>query len=259
MSNRSRKTSAAPPAGAAPRLSAVERVARKPIGRQQPRKGRRTRAEQTEDTFRRLVRAGMAVIGDVGYARATVARITLHAKVAVGTFYTYFASRQEFFDRLLPLAGEDMIDYVRARSRYGRTLVERERIGFRALFDYYAENPGLYRLLNEAEMMAPKAHAEHFRNLTARYVRALKRGLDAGELPGYEERELEPLAYMLMSTRNYLMMRYGRSGRGSERMPEWVVETYMKFVTGALTGRRPGGRTAGRARMPEAVSAPPRR
>ena len=230
---------------------AVDRVAGHSPMRPAIRKPRRTRAEQTKDTFRRLVRAGMAVIGDVGYARATVARITLRAKVAVGTFYTYFGSRQEFFDRLLPLAGDDMIDFVRARSRHGRTLIEREEIGFRALFDYYAENPGLYRLLNEAEMMAPKAHAEHFRNLTQRYVRALKRGLDAGELPGYEERELEPLAYMLMSTRNYLMMRYGRSGKRDDRMPEWVVATYVKFVTGALGGRRPGERTGRREAVPQ--------
>lgn len=215
----------------------------RPITR--PRRPRRTRAEKTEETFRKLILAATDVIGEHGYSGATIARITMQADLAVGTFYTYFESRQDLFDKLLPLVGDDMLDHLRARVLAGRSLLEREELGFRALLDYYQQHPGLYRLLNEAESVAPKAHEAHFRNLARRYVRALRSGLEEGELPGYEEHELEALAYMLMAMRNYLMMRYGRSGRATKKIPDWLVETYMKFVRGALTSRaEPAGRTA---------------
>lgn len=194
----------------------------------------RTRAEQTEETFRRLILAATDVIGKFGYEGATVARITLQADVAVGTFYTYFESRQDLFDRLLPLVGNDMLAHVSERVRGGTSTLDREERGFRALFDYYQLNPGLYRLLNEAETMAPAAHAAHFKNLVRHYVRSLKEGVRRGEVVGYADHELEALSYMLLSIRSYLMMRYSKTGRGAKQIPEWLVATYMKFVRGAL-------------------------
>ena len=45
------------------------------------------------------------------------------------------------------------------------------------------------------------------------------------------DRELEAIAYMLMSARNYLFMRYAKSGMGAKKgVPDWVVPTYMKLV-----------------------------
>jgi AcrR family transcriptional regulator len=198
-------------------------------GRRRPR-----REEKTRETRRRLLRAAADVVGEVGYAKATIARITLRADLALGTFYSYFDNRQELFDQLLPLMGEDMLDFIRDAAKEGGTVMEREELGIRAFFRYMVENPGFYRLLNEAETMAPEAHAAHFRNVSERYLRRLGQGVEDGELAGYAEHELEVLVYILMAARSYLVLRYGVDGNRIQHPPEWVIQTYLKFIRGGL-------------------------
>ncbi len=225
---------AKPAVAIADSVADAEGAAPQPVARR--RRGRSV--EKTEETRTRLIRAAADVIGEIGYAKATIARITERAQLALGTFYTYFASRQDLFDQLLPLLGKDMLDYIRDNMPEDTDVLVREEAGFRLYVEYMIENPGFYRLLNEAETMAPKAYQEHFRNLTNRYVRSIRRGWERGELPGYDERELEVVVYILMSARNYLTMRYGRDGKRGTRVPDWVIEGYMKFVRGGL---RPAG------------------
>jgi AcrR family transcriptional regulator len=197
-----------------------------------PRPRRRpSRAEKAAATRRALVEAAAEIVGEYGYADASVARITNRAQVAQGTFYNYFDTRQALFDALLPELGNDLIHFVSERVGGSRDTLEMEERGFRAFFDYLAENPGFYRILNEAETMAPEAHRRHFNALTKSYVAALKRGKEKAELPGYDESELETIVYLLMAARSYLALRYTVDG-GS--LPESVVETYVKFCTGAL-------------------------
>lgn len=52
-------------------------------------RGRRTRAA--------LVDSAKAVFGKIPYGEARIADITAHARVATGTFYTYFDSKEEIF------------------------------------------------------------------------------------------------------------------------------------------------------------------
>ena len=50
----------------------------------------------------------------------------------------------------------------------------------------------------------------------------------------FQESELETVVYLLMAARSYLTLRFGLEHR---KLPEHVVETYMKFVRGALSGK----------------------
>jgi AcrR family transcriptional regulator len=65
-------------------------------------KPRLTRAEKAEATRTRLFEAAIGIVGEMGYAAASVALITARANVAQGTFYNYFESRQDLLDQLLP-------------------------------------------------------------------------------------------------------------------------------------------------------------
>ena len=84
-------------------------------GRSRPRKPRQTRAERSEATRRALFHAAAEVVGEVGYGDALVSRITARANVAQGTFYNYFASRQDLFDQLLPSLGSSMLEFIQDR------------------------------------------------------------------------------------------------------------------------------------------------
>ena len=75
-----------------------------------------TRAERNDEVKKRLFDAAAKVVGRLGYAEASVARITELAEVAQGTFYNHFENRQELLDQLLPTIGLQMVDFIAERA-----------------------------------------------------------------------------------------------------------------------------------------------
>jgi len=208
--------------------------------RPRARKTKRTRLEKSEFVRAQLFHAVAEVVGEVGYAGASITLITQRAGVAQGTFYNYFESRQDLLDKLLPSLGVHMLEHIRkAALQGGRSFAEVEERSFIAFFSFLKENPHFLRILNEAESYAPLGHQQHIEIVSKGYVKFLDRSLRKGELPGFKEKDLEPIAFMLMAARGYLAARYlGNTSnrRPKAKLPPAVVETYMKFVLHGLQG-----------------------
>ena len=196
------------------------------------------RLQKSAATRLKILRAATAVIGEVGYEKASIARITLKAKVAHGTFYTYFKTRQDLFDRLLPEVGLDMLEHIRLKIHGVKSFMAVEELGLRIMFGYLITNPGFYRLLNEAETLAPKAHKAHFNNLLQGYMHSLKIAQEHGELSEFSKTELETLAFMLMGMRSYLLLGYLKASIKTKTIPKKVINTYLKFVKNAVGNNR---------------------
>ena len=198
-------------------------------------KMRGTREVKADKTRRALFSATATVVGKYGYEGASVVKITEVAGVANGTFYNYFKTRQEMFDQLLPFVGDRLLDYIRSRLDRELSGVERERRRIVAYFEFFEQNRGFLRILNEAEIYAPRAFKLHLKKFAARYVNSLKRQLENGELESYREDELETIVYMLMGARTYLTMRW-RSAPTSSRKDagESFISTYVKLVERGL-------------------------
>lgn len=198
-----------------------------------------TREEKARETYMRILEAAAQVVGEDGYADASVSKITRLAGVAQGTFYNYFESRQHIFDKLLPYMGQQMLDHIRQSIPSEIVGAEREEARLRAFFEYLNDHPSFYRILYEAEVFAPRAHEEHFRVLTEGYRGALQRAVERGEIQGYDERELDSVIYILLAARAYLAMRYVHDGKGGTGpIPEHAVQAYVKLVTRGLFGGR---------------------
>ena len=200
-----------------------------------------SRTEKSELIRQALVRAATEVVGEVGYAGASISLITQRAGVAQGTFYNYFRSRQDILDQLLPEMGARMLEHVRDSARGGSRFAELEERSFRAFFSFLKQTPHFFRILNEAESFAPAGHAQHFGMVSQRYLRFLRRSLRNGEFPGYGESELEVIVHILMAARSYLALRFTNGGDGTRDIPVRVVRTYMKFVLHGLQGQPPKG------------------
>lgn len=207
---------------AAPRRPAAEAVAAP----------RLTRAQQRERTRAALIDAAVHVVGERGYADASVTAITRRAGVAQGTFYNYFESREDLFDRLLPALAQTMFDRIRDAVRDCACEQQRELASLRAYFDFVREVPQFYRILYEAEIFAPAAHRALIERIARNYARTLRRARDRGEIVSFNRRELESVVYMLMGARHYLSMRHVHRGRRDRPMPDWVPKVYMKLIRG---------------------------
>lgn len=196
----------------------------------------RSRVEKSELIRDALFRAAAEVVGEVGYADASISLITQKAGVAQGTFYNYFESRQDILDKLLPTLGDKMQAHIRECAQQGRDFAELEERSFRGFFSFLRETPHFFRILNEAESFAPVGHKQHFESVATRYLQFLQRSHRNGEFPAYREEELEVIVFILMAARSYLALRYVyREGREGS-IPDWVVDTYMKFVLYGLEG-----------------------
>ena len=205
-----------------------------PTAVRQHRKLKLSRVEKSHRTRQAICDAAAEVIGEYGYAEASISRIMEHAGLGHGTFYAYFESRAELFDQLLPMKGVEALDFLHDRVKGASSFVEMETKGFIGFLEYARNHPWFFRLLHEAEVAAPAAYRQHIDNIMKRYRRALKRSWDQGELAGYEEHELDTLAYLLISARDYVYSHHvGRSPDISTALQD-AVETYRKFITFGL-------------------------
>jgi len=191
-----------------------------------------SRAERNQAVRQRLFDAAARIVGERGYAEASVARITAEAGVAQGTFYNHFASRQALLDSLLPELGQQMAHAIQSRTAMVRPEKLRELARFQAFFDYLSENPGFLRILNEAEFAAPEAFRRHIANIAGPYHRILIRARDRGELGAYSDAELEVVVHMLMGARSYLGQRFGPEQPAGGA----VMSAYARLLADGLFG-----------------------
>jgi AcrR family transcriptional regulator len=99
-----------------------------------------TRAQKSEAVRKALFKAAAEIVGEFGYANASISKITQRANLAQGTFYNYFASRQDLLDQLLIALGADMLAYIHERAVGGKTFLDREERAFRAFFEFLKKN-----------------------------------------------------------------------------------------------------------------------
>jgi AcrR family transcriptional regulator len=196
---------------------------------------RPTRAEKAEATRVRLFEAAIEIVGDAGYAAASVAIITSRAKVAQGTFYNYFQSRQDLLDELLPAISDQLHEVVRAKVlATPDDPFERERARLSAFFEFLEDAPHLFKILSEGPVQAPLGFHRHLEKQTRSYRRALDYEVRRGNLVIADPDELDVVTQMLMSAREYLSARFCYVGGRFVRPPPFVVETYMKMLKGRI-------------------------
>lgn len=198
-----------------------------------------SRAEKNGETKRRLFEAAAKLVGRLGYAEASVSRITELAEVAQGTFYNHFESRQGLLDNLLPTIGLEMIDFIQERTIDSGKGAAKENDRFRAFFEFLQARPEFLRILNEAEIYAPNGYQRHIDNVATAYLRVLKRGREAGIVADYDDDELEAVVHILMGARSYLSQRYAYGADGSTAaVPEHVFTAYSKLMQRGLFVKR---------------------
>lgn len=209
------------------------------------RRSRPTRAEKAEATRTRLFEAAIEIVGDAGYAAASVAMITSRAKVAQGTFYNYFDSRQDLLDQLLPAISDRLHEVIRTTVlATPDDPLARERARLTAFFEFLEEAPHLFKILSEGPVQAPLGFQRHLEKQSRSYRHALEYEVRLGNLLIGDPMELDVVTQMLMSAREYLSARFCYVNGRFVRPPAFVVETYMKMLQGQVF--RPAAATPGR-------------
>lgn len=170
------------------------------------------------------------MFADLGFHTASIVKITEAAGVAQGTFYLYFSSKQAVFEEVL-LDLNRRVRHAMAEGAAGATTrAEAERGGFAGFFRFTAEHPALYRVIRQAEFVAPELLTRHYATIAAGYVDGLRAAMADGEITRADP---EVVAWALMAVGEMIGMRWVLWPRASE-IPADVFEETMGFVTRAL-------------------------
>lgn len=198
-------------------------------------KPRVSRAEKSEATRQRLFDAAVQIVGDSGYAGASIAAITSRAEVAQGTFYNYFQSRQDLLDQLLPTISKRLHELIRERVMEAPDdAIERERARLSGFFEFLEKEPHLFKILSEGTVQAPRGFRAHLEMQAASFRRALQYERRRGNLMIDDPAEVDLLAQMLISTREYLSGRFCYEDGQFVRPSASVVDTYVKLLRGQI-------------------------
>ncbi len=182
--------------------------------------GRELKAKGLE-TRRRLLDAAEHVFGEFGFYDASIVKITEAAGVAQGTFYLYFASKQEIFEELVRDLNGRVRYAMREAAEQGRSRIESEQLGFRGYFRFTSEHPALYRVIRQAEFVSPATLQYHYEKITEGYVEGLRSAMERGEVKAGDP---EVLAWALMATGEMLGMRWLLWNGRREMPPEVLAE-----------------------------------
>jgi AcrR family transcriptional regulator len=191
-------------------------------GRELTARGAATRA--------RLLEAAERVFAELGYHEASIVKITEAAGVAQGTFYLYFAGKQQVFDELVRDLNHRVRLAMKDASSRGRTRLEAELLGFRAYFAFTAEHPALYRIIRQAEFVSPKMLRYHYERLSEGYVVALREAVANGEVGAIDP---EVVAWALMGAGELIGMRW-ILWEGAAQMPQEVLNELVRIVGSVL-------------------------
>ncbi len=160
-------------------------------------RGRRTRDK--------LLQAAEIEFGDKGFHEAAISGITYRAGVALGTFYTYFESKEEIFQALVSYMSQRTRSWIAERVAGAPDRMAAERLGMEAYIEFARQHKGIYRIITEAEFVANDAYREHYAGFARAYRRNLKRAADNGDI---RKGDYETWSWAIMGMAVFLGMKY---------------------------------------------------
>jgi hypothetical protein len=91
--------------------------------------------------------------------------------------------------------------------------IARERVALAAFLGFARDHKELYRIIDEAEFVAPEAYRRHYETVAARIAARLEAGAGKGELQALSAMEREVLAWASMGMNVFLGLRFSVWGK----------------------------------------------
>lgn len=150
---------------------------------------------EPSDSRERFIQSGIKLIGAQGYHQIGVADIARESNLAVGTFYTYFNSKEEFFYRIVELIGKWTRAYLRSQAEEHKDRASREMFGVWHFLSFFHQYREFYSIIREAEFVAKPWVGRYYDAFEAGYM---------GNLPMEDPNKRRVAANFLMGLSHYV-------------------------------------------------------
>jgi AcrR family transcriptional regulator len=197
--------------------------------------GKAPRTARGERTLRKILDAALYEFGERGFADASIVGITGRANVALGTFYTYFDSKEEVFRAVVGDLSELVKTRVAPMLEGEGDAIDRERRALAALLDLIASRKQVYRIIDEAEFVDPEGYERHYTGAAERIARRLREATARGEIQAEESAFAEEVrAWAIMGANVFVGLRFGVWETAD---PDIVAEVVSRLLRHGLEKR----------------------
>jgi AcrR family transcriptional regulator len=191
--------------------------------------GKAPRTDRGRKTRRALLDAARQEFGENGFHAASISGITRRAGVALGSFYTYFDSKEALFTALVRDMSDQVRDHVAPVLRAAPDQLAAERAGCAAFIEFVRTHKEIYRIIDEAEFVDAASFREHYAGAADRIAQRLAAAGDRGAL---RADDAEVLAWALMGMNVFLGLRFGVWGQ--ERDSGAVADVVARLLARGL-------------------------
>ena len=168
--------------------------------------GKAPRTERGRRTMRAILDAAAIEFGDNGFHQASISDITRRAGVALGSFYTYFDSKDAVFRALVRDMSDRVREHVAPAILSAADQVSAEQAGLREFITFVRQHKEIYRIIDESEFVDSESFRLHYATTADRITRRLRKAAERGEATS-DIREVHGWAIMGMNV--FLGLRYG--------------------------------------------------
>ncbi|MFA7440809.1 MAG: TetR/AcrR family transcriptional regulator [Sphingomonadaceae bacterium] len=166
---------------------------------------REPRTPRGQRTRRALLDAAALEFGEKGFHDGSISSITRRAGVSLGTFYTYFAAKDEIFRALVRDMSARVGQHAGEAVALADGAVAAEGAALAAFLAFAREHKEVYRIIDEAEFTDRESYLRHYEGTAARILDRLRAGAERGEI---REDIDEIHAWAIMGMNVFLGLRY---------------------------------------------------
>ena len=171
--------------------------------------GKAPRTARGERTLRKILDAAQEEFGDRGFSESSIVAITQRAGVALGTFYTYFDSKEAVFQALVRDMSSQVRDHVAPAFREAADALDGERLALESFLRFARKHRDVYRIIDEAEFVEPVAYREHYETTVKRIAARLSAARGKGEIAhDFSHDDIEIIAWALMGANVFLGLKF---------------------------------------------------
>lgn len=194
--------------------------------------GKEPRTARGRKTLRTILDAAAAEFGEKGFHEGSVSGITRRAGVALGSFYTYFDSKDDVFRALVRDMSEQVREHVAPALKDATDQIGAEQAALLAFLRFARSHREIYRIIDEAEFVDPESFRQHYATTADRIAARLRAGAERGEVRSDVN---EVHAWAIMGMNVFLGLRY--SVWDEDVAPEAIAETVASMLASGIAAK----------------------
>jgi AcrR family transcriptional regulator len=176
--------------------------------------GKAPRTARGQRTLRKILDAALEEFGEKGFSEGSIVGITSRARVALGTFYTYFDSKEAVFQELVRDMSAQVRDHVAPILAEATDTLDGEGRALASFLEFVRTHRQVYRIIDEAEFVDPEGFRKHYVTTAERIAGRLQAGKDNGEVVTIDSPlATEVEAWAIMGMNVFLGLRFGVWGK----------------------------------------------